>query len=84
MGRDTKPFDLKNGHVIETYSHILLHLVDVVHLWACAITELCCSPVLLYEIQFTVVFWVEIANVTLGCYQFFQVRLLVDKMRLRE
>jgi hypothetical protein len=81
MGRDAKPFDLRNGHVIKTCSHIL---VNVVRLWACAITELCCSPVLLYEIQFTVVFWVEVANVTSGCYLFFQVRLLVDKIRLHE
>ena len=84
MGRDAKLFDLKNGHVIKTCSHIFFHLINVVRLWACAITELCCSPVLLYEIQFTVVFWVEVANVTSGCYQFFQVRLLVDKIRLHE
>ena len=84
MGRDAKPFDLKNGHVVETCSHILFHLIDVVRLWACVIMELCCSPVLLYEIQFTVVFWVEVTNVTLGCYQFCQVRLLVDKIRLHE
>jgi len=68
MERNAKPFDLKNGHVIETCFHILFHLVDVVHLWACVIMELCCSLVLLYEIQFTVVFWVKVANVTLGCY----------------
>ena len=79
-----KLLDLQVGHIIEACFHILFHLVDVICLWAQAVAEFCCSPVLLYEVHFTVVLQIEVTDMTPGGYQLFQVRLLVDEISLCE
>ena len=47
-------------------------------------TELkfCCTPVLLDEIEFAVILWVEIAGVAAGLDKFLKLRLVTGKVAL--
>jgi len=56
--------NLDQQHIIKTPPHILYHLIHICGLWTEVIAKLHSSPVLFYEVSFTVVLWVELANVS--------------------
>ena len=76
--------NLDNWHIIKWVLDILFHLLHIYCLWAGPVDQLCSSPVLLNEVELTVIFGIVITDVTPGCDELLQVRLLIHKIKLCE
>ena len=59
------PLNLKEGDIIKTGLYIGLNLVDICGFWAVSIAKFCSPPVLLNEVELTVIFWVKITYVAM-------------------
>lgn len=82
--RRSSPLDLNNRHAVKGIFYILFHLLHVSCLWAAPTYQLRSSPVLFNKVQLTVIFGIEITDVTPRGDVFLQVRLLVLEIRLCE
>src|ERR1700678_4452272 len=78
------PKNLQMWNFFQASYDILLHLVDIRCFWGASVTVFCSSPILLNKIQFTMALWVEITYVTTRGNEFFEMRLLGNKIGLRE
>ena len=58
--KDSLP-NLKEGNIIKAVDDLLLHLIHCCHAPYHTELELCCPPVLLNEIELTVIFRVKFA-----------------------
>src|SRR5882672_11091246 len=78
------PLNLKEWNIIETPLDILLHFIHVGSFQTEVVLELCCSPIHLNEVSFTMILWVEIADVATRCNEFLKSQFLAGKVWLRE
>jgi hypothetical protein len=76
------PLNVKQRYIVEAHSHPSLHLLDCCHVPHDTKLSLGSSPVLFDEIQFTVVFGIEIDQMTTTFNKLLQMRLLVSEIRL--
>jgi hypothetical protein len=76
------PSDLKQWNIVQAGFDKLFQLIH----GCCALhgpeSKFCCAPELLDEIELTVVFWVEVAEVAPGLNKFFRLRLVTGKVAL--
>lgn len=82
--RQGSPSNQQDWNTIKASLHILLHAIHARSLGAVSIFEFWSSPVLLYEVQFTVVFRIKVTNVAPSGDQFFECWFLVFEVWLCE
>ena len=81
--KDSPP-NVKEGNIIEALNDFPLHLVDRCRAPCYTETELRCPPILFDEVEFAVIFWVEVAQMATRLDQLLQLGLLRDKISLRK
>jgi hypothetical protein len=81
---EDSPTNVKEGNVIEALDDLLLHLIDCCCTPCHTETELRCPPVLLDEVELTVVFGVEIAQMAARLDQLLKLGLLRDEIWLQK
>jgi hypothetical protein len=75
--------NLFKGDIIKTSQHLPLHLIKGLCMASNAEPKLCCAPVLLNEVQFTVVLGIVITQVAMGFDIFLKQWLLRCEVGLR-
>jgi hypothetical protein len=80
--KEDSPPNVKQRYIVKACSHPSLHLLDCRHALHNLKLSLGSSPVLFDEIQFTVVFGIEIDQTTTAFNELLQMRLLVSEIRL--
>ena len=75
---------MKKGDVIETLDDLPLHYVNRCCAPCHMETELYCPPVLLNKIKFTMIFGVEIAQMSMGLDKLLKLRHLSDEIGLQK
>ena len=80
--KNESPSDLKQWNVIQACSDKLFQLINGCHALHGTESKFCCAPELLNEIEFAVIFWVEIAEVAAGLDEFLKLRLVAGKVAL--
>jgi hypothetical protein len=76
------PSNVKEGDVIEGLDDLPLHVIDCCRAPCHTETELCSPPILLDEIELTVVFWVKVAQMATRLDQLLKLGLLRDEIGL--
>ena len=54
--------NVKEGNIIKALDYLLLYLINCCRMPCHTETELHCPPILFNEIEFTVIFWIEITQ----------------------
>lgn len=75
---------MKKENVIKAFDDITLHLLDCRHTPCHTETELCGAPILLNEVQFTVVFGVKITQMPVRLDQLLKLRFLRNEIGLQK
>jgi hypothetical protein len=81
---EDSPPNVKEGNVIEALDDYPLHLIDCGRAPCHTETELCRPPVLFDEIEFTVIFGIEITQMTMRLDQLLKLGLLRDEVGLQK
>lgn len=76
------PSDLKQWNVVQACSDKLFQLINGCRALHGTESKFCCAPVLLDEVEFAVILWVEIAEVAAGLDEFLKLRLVTGKVAL--
>ena len=58
------PLNLFKGDIIKTLQHLLFHLLEGLHMASSTELKLCCTPVLLDEIQLAMILGVIVTYMT--------------------
>ena len=80
--KNESPLDLKQWNVVQACSDKLFHLINGCHTLHGTESKFCCTPVLLDEIEFAIILWVEITEVATGLDEFLKLRLVTGKVTL--
>ena len=59
------PLDMNHGDFVKAVLDSVLHFMSCLHSWGLMVVGFCCTPILLDEIELTVVFWIEVTDVAL-------------------
>jgi hypothetical protein len=78
------PLDVKEGDVIEALDDLPLHLIKCCHTPCHMEIKLCRPPILFDKIKFTMVFWIEIAEVPTRLDQLLKLGRLRDEIWLQK
>lgn len=81
--KDSPP-NVKEGNIIKALDDFPLHLIDGCRTPCYTKTKLRCSPILFDEVEFAVIFWVEVAQMAARLDQLLKLGLLRDKFSLRK
>ena len=74
--------NVKEGDIIEGLDDLPLHLINCCHMPCHMETELCSPPILLNEIELTMIFWVKVTQMAMRFDQLLKLGLLRNKIRL--
>ena len=80
--KNESPLDLKQWNVVQACSDKLFHLINGCCMLHGTELKFCYAPVLLNEIEFAMILWVEIAEVAAGLDEFLKLRLVTGKVTL--
>jgi hypothetical protein len=78
------PPDLEQHDTVKALDDSLLHLSNCLCTTCFAKLCLCSTPILLNEVELTVVFGIEVAQVAMRLNKFLKLRFLPNKVSLRE
>ena len=59
------PLDMNHGDFVKAVLDSVLHFTNCLCSWGLMVVGFCCTPILLNEIEFTVVFQIEVADVAM-------------------
>jgi hypothetical protein len=78
------PSDVKEGDIIEALDDLPLHLIECCRVPCHTETKLRRPPVLFDKVKFTMVFWIEIAEMPTRLNQLLKLGFLRDKIGLQK